>query len=462
MVHELKTVNLPTLIAGWTYDITANEYYNNRIHIKASGTAEKPITITASSNTLITANTTIKITGDYINFEGFTFRDLKKNKAIRIEGNHVKFSRNVFEGLYTDVEKLIQVTGHHCTITENTFRTMRFIGTLISVEPNKTKKIKCLIHKNNFSDRFTKNKRQSPQSIITIGNSKTAFDSSSIIYDNLFSNCSSETEMISVRSSNNIISHNKITNCEGQILLKNGNNNQVLSNYINGYKKDGAGGISINGENQIIKNNIFENLIDEDPLSAPISIMCGKETPINNITITDNQFLLCNSCFAIGVKHGKFNILPKNITANNNQIIKCLYIFNKDSDCKGSDETTTNISENPMFKKDQKLRFPVSVNWDNNNFDKLYTLLMTKDTEYDDEEKYPEEEKKEVVDILEKPYTEYKKEFIDELVNIKTNYEKIKLYHKQINELKQKMSKDAKLIVKLNTEISNLINLIDN
>lgn len=439
MTFDIKILN-KNLKPGLTYNILSGEYHNNRINISAVGTETQPITINGK-DAMITDKTTIKITGSYIIFQGFTFRNLNSKKPIKIEGTNIRFTKNVIEELSNDSEQCIQISGKNNRIDNNTFRTIRCMGALISVM-NKFN----LIDNNNFSDRFPQNDGKTGQEIIRIGDSKTFLqDYNCIIYGNKFNNCSGEIEIISVKGCKNIISNNTINDSEGQICLRQGKNNYVLRNYINGCKKLGASGVRLTDSGHIIQFNTFENLVDEEPFRSPIGIMCNTL----DITITNNDFINCFTCFAIGIDHKKSkNILPNKLNINTNRIIKCNYMFSKSKKNKGYGEDVS-ITNNPLIKYDQKLNLFTAYNPEKVDFTKFYDSLLKVIPESINEE---EEYKEQAPDS----FTETK------IINLTKRLEYSNLFIKKYKELKILRKQSVTIFGKIKSiqkELDDLIKL---
>lgn len=431
MTFSLTILNKP-LKAGLTYTILQNEYHNNKIHISASGTAKKPININCAKGTLITNKTTIKISGSYIIFEGFTFRNLVSKKCLKLDGDHIILRNNTFEEMSEPVEKHIQVSGQYNRITRNIFRTMHFLGNVIVVEVNKKRSNFCMIDNNSFDTRFPKGDKNG-QETIRVGDSKNSlYESKTMIYNNKFNNIDGEIEIISIKSCSNIIANNTIMNSSGQICLRHGKNNLVVDNYINGGGKIGAGGLRVTDSDHRIFRNTFELLVDTGGFRTPIALMCGQVdnklngyAPVTNIQIVDNDFINCFNCLALGVSHkrGK-NIKPDNLKITDNSIIKCNYIFNKDTLGYGEN---VEISNNPLYNFDQRLRLKVGINSVNVNIEKFYNDMIT-DNEQDskhqeagfinhpmingelveEEEKIPDPESSEDEEVIHKPPTKFR------------------------------------------------------
>ncbi|MCR8635557.1 S-layer homology domain-containing protein [Paenibacillus radicis (ex Xue et al. 2023)] len=84
------------------------------------------------------------------------------------------------------------------------------------------------------------------------------------IQNNLFDGLNAEDEIISVKSSDNIIRYNTIRNSYGGIVARHGHRNSFYGNFIIGDgKKAGMGGFRIYGNEHKIYNNYMEGLTDK-------------------------------------------------------------------------------------------------------------------------------------------------------------------------------------------------------
>jgi poly(beta-D-mannuronate) lyase len=75
------------------------------------------------------------------------------------------------------------------------------------------------------------------------------------VENNLFEKCNGDLEVISVKSTSDIIRYNTLRNSAGTITLRHGWNNLVEGNYLLGNKT----GIRMFGNNQTVINNVIEN-----------------------------------------------------------------------------------------------------------------------------------------------------------------------------------------------------------
>ncbi|MEQ4209824.1 chondroitinase-B domain-containing protein [Actinopolymorpha sp. B9G3] len=96
-------------------------------------------------------------------------------------------------------------------------------------------------------------------------------DTYSIVEHNLFDGCDGDAEVISVKSSSNVIRHNTVRSSKGMIVLRAGNRNVVHHNTILGDGKEGSGGIRFYEED----HEIYANYVDTE--GAPLIV--GNGTP---------------------------------------------------------------------------------------------------------------------------------------------------------------------------------------
>ncbi|WP_166350818.1 polysaccharide lyase 6 family protein [Phytoactinopolyspora limicola] len=162
-----------------------------------------------------------------------------------------------------------------------------------------------------------------------------------IVEDNLFYRCDGESEIISIKSSNNIVRRNTVVDSVGHICLRLGNNNEVSSNYVfaNGAMAEPApwypggvplgisGGVRISGEGHRVYNNYIHGVAGHG-----IYIQNGGESPtagyqpVKDVEIVYNTIIDSGiNAVTIGagisrVTAGGDNVPPENLTLANNII----------------------------------------------------------------------------------------------------------------------------------------------
>jgi poly(beta-D-mannuronate) lyase len=82
-----------------------------------------------------------------------------------------------------------------------------------------------------------------------------------LIEYNLFTDCDGEAEIISAKTSANIIRFNTFVDCRGKVVLRMSDDSQIYNNYfLNPAGKSNVGGIRIHGSRNDVFNNYFDGL----------------------------------------------------------------------------------------------------------------------------------------------------------------------------------------------------------
>ena len=137
---------------------------------------------------------------------------------------------------------------------------------------------------------------------IRVGTSQQCMQNSrTLICDNLFDRCNGEVEVVSIKSSENIIERNTFYECQGVLALRHGDRNKAQGNMFIGHNVRNTGGIRIVGEDQVVKENTFLSLAGERFFSA-LALMYGvpnslpnRYMQVKNTTVENNVFEACRS-----------------------------------------------------------------------------------------------------------------------------------------------------------------------
>ena len=137
---------------------------------------------------------------------------------------------------------------------------------------------------------------------IRVGTSQQCMQNSrTLITENLFERCNGEVEVISIKSSENVISKNVLYECEGVLALRHGDRNIAEGNLFIGNGRRNTGGIRIVGEDQVVRGNTFSGLAGSRFFSA-LALMYGVPNSLPNrymqvrrTQITGNVFEACKS-----------------------------------------------------------------------------------------------------------------------------------------------------------------------
>lgn len=96
---------------------------------------------------------------------------------------------------------------------------------------------------------------------IRVGTSDYAnFNGQITVENNYFLQCDGEIEVISNKSSYNTYRNNVLVGCKGSIVVRHGDYCTVENNIILGRGRSDTGGIRINGEGHVIRNNYIEGV----------------------------------------------------------------------------------------------------------------------------------------------------------------------------------------------------------
>jgi hypothetical protein len=231
---------------------------SSTITISRSGTAAAPITVRAQH----VGGATITGSG------GFAFGSGVSNVALagfRLTGSrtlnipvgvtHIQLTRNLFQ-LAGSVQYWVTVGGDDAQIDHNTFQHKSTAGNFIEVVGPGTSGMaqRTWIHHNYFLDQsFTgSNGGES----IRVGLSGRQHGSAKALVEyNLFEKCNGDLEVISVKSTDDVIRYNTLRNSKGTITLRHGWNNRVEGNYLIG----NSTGIRMFGNYHVVVNNVVEN-----------------------------------------------------------------------------------------------------------------------------------------------------------------------------------------------------------
>jgi poly(beta-D-mannuronate) lyase len=247
--------------------IPDGEYRDIRIIANVSGKANAIITIKPQSpgKVIITGQSQIRITGKFVEVRGILFKEVQSDQEavlftgatdcilsdcafIRCGNPKSTFSKIVF---IQNASKRNTIS--RCFFTES-------ISMSISIKASNTNEgtgnTDNTISRNYFSNitRLSDNGQEPVQ----LGQDQATFGDMSlrtIVEYNLFEHTDGDSEIISNKSSDNVIRYNTFRDCKAELMLRGGSRVRVEGNFIfNCYT-----GINIHGDNHTIINNYIEN-----------------------------------------------------------------------------------------------------------------------------------------------------------------------------------------------------------
>jgi len=309
-----KINNLPTINEGDMIEIVDGIYNNINIVLQYNGSHNKQITIKAQNygKVILQGTVSISIQGTYITFGNMI---IQGTGIITIGGHHNRLtncdiSMNSPSIFIDSVDSRVD----HCN-----FHDFDKSGQWFEVSRPTTKQNFLLIDHNIFRNR--KQGVGNGFETLRLGTStRSLSNSNSIIAYNTFENCDGEYEIVSVKSSNNIIYKNNFKTSFGTLSLRHGNNNLVAQNKFLQGNEVNAGGIRVAaGENHILYNNLIQEAdfgikIDNGETSGIYNLAVKNTRVIKNIFLNNNRDIVIGSV--------KFPVSPVNSLFDNNLIYK--------------------------------------------------------------------------------------------------------------------------------------------
>jgi poly(beta-D-mannuronate) lyase len=227
------------------------------IAITKAGTAKDPITVRAQhvGKATVTGSGgfTIGSGTSYVVLSGFR---LTGSRALSIPAGaaHVRITRNLVQ-ISGSAQYWLTVAGDDAQIDHNTFQHKPTLGNFIEVVgPGSAMAQRTWIHHNYFLDQSYSGGNGGES--IRVGLSGRQHSAAhAVVENNLFEKCDGDLEVISVKSTSDIIRYNTLRDSDGTITLRHGWGSLVEGNYLLG----GETGIRIFGNDHTVINNVVQN-----------------------------------------------------------------------------------------------------------------------------------------------------------------------------------------------------------
>ena len=327
-VSDAETFNQTAkrLQAGDSLVMTAGIWTDAALVVKrAEGTADRPITITVEQmgKTLLQGASSLRFSGDYVHVSGLVFVNGGQGVRHVIEmrtskedyANHSVVSHCVIDH-YNPQDKAEQTDWMSMWGKDNIVEYCYFggksnQGTTFIVWPNDSASWENhhIIRYNYFGTR--KPLGANGGETIRIGTSHVSKHNSwTTVEHNLFEHCNGEVEIVSVKSCENVIRNNTFLECEGSLVLRHGDRNEVYGNVFIGNGKKHTGGVRIVNEGQYVHHNLFYKCAGKE-FRAALCIMNGIPNTVLNgyhqvkdARIEKNTFVSCAVPFELCMGKG--------------------------------------------------------------------------------------------------------------------------------------------------------------
>ncbi len=314
----------------------------NDFKMNAFGDGEKgnPIIVKAETpgKVLITGNSTLNISGNYVIVSGLWFKDgnssyksvVQFRNDAKAYANNCRFTNSTIS--YYSVKEGIKdhwvdLWGKNNRVDHNNFTGKTSPGTTLVVWLKGAEHIenKHRIDHNIFGKRPELGSNGGET--IRIGTSANSMKSSkTLVESNVFLNCDGEIEIISNKSGDNTFRENLFVESKGTLTLRHGNNALVENNVFLGNGVSKTGGIRIINEGHIVRNNLLIGLAG-DGYRGSIVVMNGvPNSPLNryhqvkNVDIQNNTIINAGPVSFGEGKDAEKTLPPINTNFSNNLI----------------------------------------------------------------------------------------------------------------------------------------------
>jgi parallel beta-helix repeat protein len=329
------------VLADGVYDTTEwlDKNSVDTMLVNAKGTEDAPIVIAAQT----VGGAEIKgpagfqfVDASHLVIQGFKFTFSQgDSRGIAVECDtcqHVRFTQNHFElaeESEDDNADWLGITSSgsdYNRIDHNTFVNKNTLGNFILIRGSdgvmpQYNRIdhNSITHQNKYIENGGE--------CVRIGSSEYATSPAyTTVEYNHFEACNADAEVVSVKSSDNIIRYNTFTDNEGSLVLRHGNDNLVEGNYF----INNAGGLRVYGLNQKIINNYFEGnhgdsveqtfVIGSGTAESDADNADAGYVQPHNILVQNNTLVNNESHIIIGYGDDK-PLPPKDVKFVNNTIV---------------------------------------------------------------------------------------------------------------------------------------------
>ena len=305
------------------------------------GSEQAPVRIEAQTpgGVVLTGRSALHIGGSWLEISGLDLRDGDTPGSSVIEfrcgreaANHCRLTECVVDGFNPSrrdrLYSYIHLYGRynrvdHCTLTG---KLNLGVTLIVQLAEERDQQNFHRIDHNHFGPRpvYGSNGAET----IRVGTSQQAYRSSNtLIEENLFDRCCGEVEVVSLKSSDNIIRRNVFWESEGVLALRHGLRNTVEENLFIGNGRRNTGGIRVVDAGHHVRRNTLCGIAGGRFFSAlalmnavPNSLP-NRYCQVRDVEVTDNLFIDCaNIEFGTG-KDLERTLAPESVLFARNRIV---------------------------------------------------------------------------------------------------------------------------------------------
>lgn len=320
--------------------IESGTYSDIELKWIGKGTEKRPITIVAEKpgSVIIEGASSLRFSGEWLVIDGLHFKNGCQPSGAVIEyrySKEVAYNCRVTNTVIENYNPKFRGTGNSYVVLYgryNRFDHSSLVGKkslgvtmIVMLNEERNQQNYHRIDHNYFGKRpvYGSNGAET----FRAGTSHQAYSSSNtIIEDNIFEECNGEVEVVSIKSSDNIIRRNTFIQSEGVLALRHGDRNEVYENLFIGNGKRNTGGVRIINADHKVYNNTFVNiagtrffaamaLMNAVPNSLP-----NRYCLVENVEVKNNKFYDCAVVeFGTGADNERTQA-PERVVFEGNQI----------------------------------------------------------------------------------------------------------------------------------------------
>jgi poly(beta-D-mannuronate) lyase len=292
--------------AGDEIVLAGGEYQDVKLTLAEKGEAGKPLVLRAENvgRAVLTGAPGVVVSGDYVEVRGLSFKDgrwpVGARGALSFDAaGHGRITECSFENsTQTGSTSLVSFRNgaHDNRVDHCRFINTRYRSVVVAVDDKALKigpSVRNRIDHNLFQDVPPLNANGAET--IQIGQRAIPHSDlrpETVVEDNEFVRCDGEAEIISLKTTGNIIRNNVFRDCRGEVVMRHGHNNTVTGNRFEG----GSGGIRISGHGHIVTGNTMTGLRGTGIrlyFGTPDLKHPGSYLPVYGCVITDNTIVNC-------------------------------------------------------------------------------------------------------------------------------------------------------------------------
>jgi poly(beta-D-mannuronate) lyase len=363
---ELEDAVSYAMTAGETICLASGNYSGLELTFGGTGTADMPITVAAAvpGEVMIDGEVFIGMTGEYVVFQGFVFKDGSMDSSIlqtransNTSCNYCRITENAFINMDAGIDdstKWFQIYGSNNRFDHNWVSGKSTRGALFIIERGDEPgtEDRTQIDHNYFGDRPPKDglayadQSDNEYEGIRIGSSNThPSDSFAVIEHNYFEAIDAEAEVISIKAGAVTVSHNTIRNSRGSIVSRHGEGSIISNNFIIGDDNPFSGGIRIVDANHSVTNNYIQgarnpssNFYGGILISASDGSTSNGYQDVENVLVANNTIV--DSVNSINLFAGNEDDRPDSVYFVNNVVADAIGPVVKNAD---------NLPDNSIF-----------------------------------------------------------------------------------------------------------------